>query len=228
MRSPDGEEEGTWRGAVRGYAALAPLVLVCLAAGIAAAFGPQFRMERLSADYAYLVRVDLDRVEELTRQRDAARRQALPAPGFATIGEPGVVDATDATVQDLAATPQDPARALPPAAAPAASGRPDPAAAASRLGYMPLTFDLGGSAEASDSLQVNKPVEFEQRVLGNVAVRIDVGSRIYVSRADLGRILPEGMAAPASADNYVLLSRLRQSGLDLRYDPVRDRFVLRN
>jgi hypothetical protein len=227
MRSPDGEAKGTWRGAARSYGALVPLVLLCLSAGIAATFGPRFRMERFSSDYAYLVRMDLHRVEELTSQRDALRRQALPAPGFAAIEEPALPEEADDPAADLAAAPLASSR-LSAASTPPAPTQADLSEAASRLGYMPLSFDLGGSAEASDSLQVNKPVEFEQRVLGNVAVRIDVGSRIYVSRADLGRILPDGMSAPASADNYVLLTRLRQSGLDLRYDPIRDRFVLRN
>lgn len=229
MRSPAGERIGGWRGALGSSAAFIPLVLLVLAAGFAALYGTALKLSRAARDYGYVVDLDLREVEENTRQRDASRRAREASPVQAATNEQDLPDAagmaTDAAVtgEPTSATPSGQ-----PAAGTPAGNRPATGEPVSQLGFIPSTFDLGGSAEASDSLQVNKPVEFEQRVLGEVAVRIDVGSRIYVSRADLDRILPDGMTAPASADSYVLLSRLRQGGLDLRYDPIRDRFVLRN
>lgn len=229
MRSPAGERIGGWRSALGSSAPLIPLVLLVLAAGFAALYGTALKLSRAARDYGYVVDLDLREVEEITRQREASRRAPEASPAPVPDEEQDLPDAADmaadaaATGEPDAATPPGQPAAGTPAASRSASGEP-----VSRPGFIPSTFDLGGSAEASDSLQVNKPVEFEQRVLGEVAVRIDVGSRIYVSRADLDRILPDGMTAPASADSYVLLSRLRQGGLDLRYDPIRDRFVLRN
>lgn len=96
-------------------------------------------------------------------------------------------------------------------------------------GIMPLSFDLVANPEADGILEVRKPVSFSQQSLGTLTVRIDDASRIYVSRVDMARQFPESLRPPRSwEDEYVLLSQVRAAGIDLRYDPTADQFVLRD
>lgn len=96
-------------------------------------------------------------------------------------------------------------------------------------GVLPLSFDLIANPDAGGMIQVRKSVSFNQQSLGMLSVRIDEGSRVFVSRVDMGRLFPESQRPPRSwQDEYVLLSQVRTAGIDLRYDPTADQFVLRD
>lgn len=96
-------------------------------------------------------------------------------------------------------------------------------------GVMPLSFSLAANPDAGGILQVRKAVSFNQQSLGNLSVRIDEAARVYVSVPEMGRMFPESLRPPRSwQDEFVLLSRVREAGIDLRYDPTADRFILRD
>lgn len=78
-----------------------------------------------------------------------------------------------------------------------------------------------------DILEVRKPVSLGEQSLGTLTVRIDDASRVYVSVLDMARQFPEALRPPRSWHNeYVLLSQVRVAGIDLRYNPTADQFIL--
>lgn len=96
-------------------------------------------------------------------------------------------------------------------------------------GIIQLSFNLAANPAADGMLQVRKSVAYNQQALGVLSVRIDDASRVFVSRVDMVRMFPEALQPPQSwQDEYVQLSQVRAAGIDLRYDPTADQFILRN
>ena len=94
-------------------------------------------------------------------------------------------------------------------------------------GIMPLSFNLVGNPQAGGILEVRKPVSLGEQSLGTLTVRIDDASRVYVSILDMARQFPEALRPPRSwHSEYVLLSQVRAAGIDLRYNPTADQFIL--
>jgi hypothetical protein len=119
------------------------------------------------------------------------------------------------------------------------AARPRPAAVA-RGGFIPLDFDLASHDAVSaaerpapgGAVDVRKSVREGDRTLGNVTVRIDRQSRLFVDSAQLRAMLSGQQRWRAIADRVpqtglVSFTSLRADGLDLRYDPVTDQLSLR-
>lgn len=94
---------------------------------------------------------------------------------------------------------------------------------------MKLDFDLTPPADdMSDGLViVRKQVVAKDRSLGSVSIAIDQASRLYLARDEVAGLLPERAAAIGGLDQKrVPIARLRELGVDLRYDPVSDQLIL--
>ncbi len=113
--------------------------------------------------------------------------------------------------------------------APAQSRAPevDTVDLASGQSMLQLDFDLSAGPEDASSLEVVKDLQVAGEVLGALTVTIDENSSLYVSRDAVLAMLPErSTRVQRLEDEYVTLSRLRDFGVDLRYDALRDRLVL--
>lgn len=80
-------------------------------------------------------------------------------------------------------------------------------------------------------IEVAKPVTSAGKPLGTVTVTIDENARLFMKGSDLAGILPSEFArhpqlANETASGLVSFQRLRELGVDLRYDPVSDRIEL--
>lgn len=90
-----------------------------------------------------------------------------------------------------------------------------------------LDFDLAAQMRRSHSLQAAKDVYSGERLIGRLDVHLDGVGRILVSVQQLEPGLREQAAARIESENsLVSLGALRAAGVDLRYDPLRDAFVL--
>lgn len=185
--------------------------------------GPGFSWRSILDD-GYPVRIDLAEVEAATRERD---RSAIDLELMQ--------DRAQATAEDLALAaspvgvetlPQPVDAAQEQAEGSDAIETDDAALAANQGGLMPIQFDLARPSEGA-TIQLSKNVQFGDQSLGQIDVRIDDNSSIFLSTADLIRILPPARrpAVPSSGE-FVSMAALRRAGLDLRYDPNVDRLML--
>ena len=88
-------------------------------------------------------------------------------------------------------------------------------------------FDLGAATMQRSGIEVRKPLTIDGRAVGEVAITINDASRLYISAADLRRVLPQDLAGRVEqGDSFVAFDALRQSGIVIRYDPVRDQLLV--
>ena len=94
------------------------------------------------------------------------------------------------------------------------------------------SYAIGDSKLANDgSIEVTKTLVFEQKAVGSIAVRIDKGSTLFVAGGDVKNLLSDH---PQFADrvgsvphnSMVTFQKLRDYGLNFRYNPVEDQLVL--
>jgi hypothetical protein len=94
-------------------------------------------------------------------------------------------------------------------------------------GMMNLDFDLAAGPQDDDTIQLQMQVQHGDDLLGPVEIRIDTNSSIYVARKDMLAILPTPVrGAERLEGEFVELARLRDAGVNLRYDATADRLVL--
>ena len=112
------------------------------------------------------------------------------------------------------------------AASPPATGRPR----AQIPGVIALKYNLSGGAEASDAIELDKPVVVGGADAGRIALRIDGNAKVYVQGRRVAALLgakggrdavPEGLG-----EDFVSLEALRAMGVEVRYDAARDRLIL--
>ena len=210
------------------------VALVFLAAGPAGITETYSPMARLQPDLDYTVKFDLNEIESATRQRDRADYDALLASAEELEMTPNArftLDGTEekTTPQILATSPIDPGETI---VRPPAPDRPVTRVEAAPpppvvAGVMSLDFDLGAGPSGPGAIQVEKAVRYAGRNLGKIGIRIDASSSIYVSKADVLRVLPEAHRPDRALEgDFVALSILRTSGVNLRYDPSGDVMVL--
>ena len=210
---------------------LVPLVLVLAAA----LYGPLSqkhgwtRLPFFGRDYP--VQLDLEEVTRLTLARDAqraeralhnaARERAYPLALIMPVTPSPEVDANQeagsATVGGGQSLNASDVAGL--QAGNAAPGR----------GFIALDFDLAGNGDLPGMLELSKSVQFENSDLGQIAIRIDDASRIFISSEDLMRVVPASLRPSRKPPvEFVPLQQLRDQGIDLRYDPLSDQFILRD
>lgn len=103
----------------------------------------------------------------------------------------------------------------------------------SALGLMKVHFDLAGQSGASGGFSVRKPLIANGVAYGDVELRIMGDTRIFVNANQISGLLADrgerGAAAvrkAAGGNGFVEFDDMRAAGIDVRYDPVRDRIVL--
>lgn len=210
-----------------------PMLLVLLTATFAA-IPEQYRPASVNRFFAgYPIRIDLEAVSEMTAQRDRARQTARAVDVAAQ--DPSLAEMI--SLNPLLAPPSEADVPLANAAlsegpgavtSPEADGigRSAPRVAGVS-GILAIDFDLEGGPQSASTLEVSKDLQREGQVVGQIAIRVDNNSAIYVARADLVRLVPTAPAeVQALGDEFVPLATLRSSGVNLRYDPISDRLVL--
>lgn len=214
-------------------AALGLLLPLAVGAAIFAALPERYR----SADFShftshYPIRIDLAQVQALTVHRDTARGRAALSGG--TEQWPNLSEATLLTsliTPPPAAVEQISDSALTEVSSAAQSATITMAVHASSdsgsPGVMAIDFDLEGGPNSASTLATSRDVQHDGEIVGQVNIRIDNNSAIYVAREDLLRTVPSvPIEVQQLQDEFILLSALRSSGVNLRYDPVSDKLVL--
>lgn len=103
-----------------------------------------------------------------------------------------------------------------------------------RNGVLPISFSLDqGVSSAAGGVGVTKTIASDQGAMTGLTIFLVGGSIIEVDRGELAGALAAIGASerssalpPAGANGRLSLDRVRQAGLDLRYDAIRDRLVL--
>ncbi|GEM_PF-3389410 len=224
----DSAAQGHWKTA---FLAI-PLVFVLLAA-IFAATPEEYRPAALSRLISgYPLHIELEEVEAITLVNDLAQERAERL-------------AAEREEAELARTlraqvPADPAMSEDETLSPdleeetalanldsSPDGLEDSLAGSAPTGLIPIDFDLAGGPTADSTIRVEKEVRDAQGVLGRIEVRIDNNSSIFVSSDDVKDVLTEAEQESLSLQqDFIPLSELREGGVNLRYDPTEDRFVL--
>lgn len=179
-------------------------------------------------------------------------RFALPPPGFPDppdedAAAPGASDEKPDTAAPAAdaAEPERGAPGLPDGFAAAFEGVPSPAATAipaaaaqeEKGGLTAVRFNLAdpyapsGDGQASGPIELTKGVRVNGAEAGNATIRVTDGATIAIARDQLDKLLSgagRGDLADklASAGPFVSFDRIRQAGLNVRYDAASDRILL--
>lgn len=102
-------------------------------------------------------------------------------------------------------------------------------------GVLPIAFSLeGGGTAGVAGLGVEKTIALEQGAVSGIKIFIVGDALIEVERQELARAL-NAIGAQAKAETLpdagrsgrLTLDRVRHAGVDLRYDAIRDRLILR-
>lgn len=223
------DKHAGWIEQARTAALGLPLLLVLLAA-LFAALPERYRLAGFPQFGAnYPIRIDLGEVQVATEQRDLAQRRAASSQGTNLSGEilvnPLLVPSVESGEQ-AALTP------LPGESGADQSGAPSATTTlitrnSGLQGIMAIEFDLEGGPNSSSTVATSKDVQHQGEVIGQIGIRVDNNSAIYVAREDVLRIVP---SVPAEVqrleEDFILISTLRNAGVNLRYDPIGDRLVL--
>lgn len=114
------------------------------------------------------------------------------------------------------------------AVVPAGPARPAPTVRiAGQYDMLLDSFDLAQMDASGGEIRVRKNVYRADDRLGAIEIVVDDAARIFVDMDSVRQLVP-GLArgAAGEATGMVQLDQLRGTGVDLRYDPVRDRFQL--
>jgi hypothetical protein len=177
-------------------------------------------------------------------------RAAMPRYSRVRLPEPAMVPAhidaqADAIVQAIAESAQEAPPAIGPATgpvalpataanapAPLAGLRPAPPPGKHPAPFIPLEFDIatpgaGGESVGGDAIVVRKPVRMGAQELGTLPVHVDGDSRLLVDAGDVLDLLARaGASATFKGSGLISFGELRNSGVDLRYDPNSDSVLL--
>ena len=193
----------------------ATLIVLGLFLAIAVAAAVQTELQPGAVTRIALKEVPVEKVVEFGHQ-DGAFTMALPVPAD-PVERPVARGYTQAT----ALRPDDTRRL-------SAYVEPD------RNGVLPIDFSLGqGNSSATGGVGVTKNLASDKGAMTGLTIFLVGGSIIEIDRGELVLALTtigasERSAALPSADpnGRLSLDRLRQAGVDLRYDAIRDRLVL--
>lgn len=100
-------------------------------------------------------------------------------------------------------------------------------------GLLPVSFDVmrpgaGSERVGADAIVVRKSVRINDREAGSLPIHIDGNSRLLVDPKELKSVLARGGIARDVGGGSGLLTfvQLRESGIDLRYDPSSDSLMI--
>ncbi len=148
-------------------------------------------------------------------------------PGVASTAPRGTARADFLTSFSDLAEEGRPAPQPPAARAPTTSAPPRASTSASDNGVLDIAYDLDAGPGSDGSVTISKRLRRNGASLGPLKLQVDRNSGLYASRADLARMLPAKAAQIDRLDgDFLSLSRLRQAGVNLRYDAARDELVV--
>ncbi len=111
-----------------------------------------------------------------------------------------------------------------------ATTAPVPQAGAS--GMIDVNFDLEGGAASSGAISVSKPVAIGNSGSGRLAIRIDGAAQIFADKDQIAALINDSDAKTAQkvrtagGEDYLSFQKLRDLGVNIRYDPAADRIVI--
>jgi len=200
---------------------------------------------------SYPLRVSLPDLPEALRNNFTVREDipalAIP-PELAVVATPEEGDVSIAPVQEGLATPAaQPQRSAAGAdfltsfsdlsgapierpARPSVSTRPAARTPnANDANVLDINYDLLAGPGSSGAVEISKRLRRGDASLGPLKLQVDRNAGLYASRADLARMLPARAAQIDRLDgDYLSLSRLREAGVNLRYDAAHDELVLQD
>jgi hypothetical protein len=227
------DKHAGWIEQARTAALGLPLLLVLLAA-LFAALPERYRLAGFPQFGGnYPIRFDLGEVQAATEQRDLAERRAAASR---ELGQ-GTNLSGELLINQLLVTPIEGGEqaALTTLTAEGGADQSRSSNAMPALitrnsglqGIMAIEFDLEGGPNSSSTVATSKDVQHEGQVIGQIGIRVDNNSAIYVARADVLRIVPSvPVDVERLEEDFILISTLRNAGVNLRYDPIGDSLVL--
>lgn len=158
----------------------------------------------------------------------------LPAPvSEDSDGEQETIDQTVEQAAEQAAVAAEGASIAPPEGPTAEPQRRVASLSPDRNGLLPLSFDVmrpgaGSERVGADAIVVRKAVRINDREAGSLPIHIDGNSRLLVDPKELKSVLARGGIARDVGGGSGLLTfvQLRESGIDLRYDPSSDSLLI--
>lgn len=168
----------------------------------------------------------------------------VPLPSFTRIDLPepvsGEPDGEDASAElsvdqaaEMAAVAAEGASINPPEGTPAEPRQRVAAISPDENGLLPVSFDVmrpgaGSERVGADAIVVRKAVRINDREAGSLPIHIDGNSRLLVDPKELRSVLARGGVARDVGGGSGLLTfvQLRESGIDLRYDPSSDSLLI--
>jgi hypothetical protein len=100
--------------------------------------------------------------------------------------------------------------------------------------FLKLAFSIANVQNSGNAIDVQKMIQTRGLDKGKVKLRIASDATILVSSNDLISVMGDELSAEAiaalnaarPADGFTDFNSLRAAGLDIRYDPVRDRLLI--
>ncbi len=122
------------------------------------------------------------------------------------------------------------------------SGQDKPSAAIpapkrkSELGVLDVKFDLGGKGTNGEALELTKPMMLNGQPVGKAVIKIEGEKNIFL-RSDAVNVVISKAPANVKLDSletlseriaFVSVEQLRQTGLDVSYNPIQDRIEIKS
>lgn len=120
---------------------------------------------------------------------------------------------------------------------PAVAPKAEPSALKKIAGIdvMDVRFDLGGN-RSSDTLELSKPMVLNGKAVGKAVIKIEGATQIFLRSDAVNLVIakaPTGtdinkLASLSEQFAFVSWQRLRETGIDVRYDPIHDRILVKS
>jgi len=113
---------------------------------------------------------------------------------------------------------------------------PPPVRRIAGIKVMAVDFDLSGQRPADGSLEIAKPMVLDGRAVGKAVIRIEGEKRLFLRSDAVNLVIAKASAGKDTgkleslSEEYAFVSweRLRETGIDVKYDPINDRILVRS
>ena len=106
----------------------------------------------------------------------------------------------------------------------------------SELGVLDVQFDLGGQRANGEALELTKPMMLNGKPVGKAVIKIEGEKSIFL-RSDAVNVVISNAPANVKLESletlseriaFVSVEQLRQTGLDVSYNPIQDRIEIKS
>jgi hypothetical protein len=105
------------------------------------------------------------------------------------------------------------------------NGGRDDEAGNPKSGPLALSFDLAHHPNLEEPVEVKKQLWLSGELVGQIGVLIEGNGTLLVSTSEIREIAPQLPAEEFGDDKFVSFKRLRELGVDIKYDAVRDALI---